>query len=81
MYILTFCFIEIRSKDNTFLFVFGNLAEYFSVIWIVFIRCFDFVLIGNMDFAEIKASVKNEKKLKIKNTNSLPAVMEVWNLD
>jgi hypothetical protein len=36
---------------------------------------------GNMDFAEIKASVKNEKKLKIKNANSLPAVMEVWNLD
>ena len=35
---------------------------------------------GNMDFAEIKASVKNEKKLKIKNANSLPAVMEVWNL-
>jgi hypothetical protein len=36
---------------------------------------------GNMDFAEIKASVKNEKKLKIKNANSLPAVMEVWNLN
>lgn len=36
---------------------------------------------GNMDFAEVKASVKNEKKLKIKNANSLPAVMEVWNLD
>jgi hypothetical protein len=35
----------------------------------------------NMDFAEIKASVKNEKKLKIKNANSLPAVMEIWNLD
>ena len=36
---------------------------------------------GNMDFAEVKASVKNEKKLKIKNANSLPAVMEVWNLN
>ena len=36
---------------------------------------------GNMDFAEIKASVKAEKKLKIKNANSLPAVMEVWKLD
>ena len=36
---------------------------------------------GNMDFAEVKASVKNEKKLKIKNANSLPAVMEVWCLD
>jgi len=35
---------------------------------------------GNMDFAEIKASVKMDKKLKIKNANSLPAVMEVWNL-
>ncbi len=35
----------------------------------------------NMDFSEIKASVKNEKKLKIKNANSLPAVLEVWNLD
>ena len=38
------------------------------------------VPMGNMDFAEIKASVKAEKKLKIKNANSLPAVMEVWNL-
>ena len=38
------------------------------------------VPMGNMGFAEIKASVKVEKKLKIKNANSLPAVMEVWNL-
>lgn len=36
---------------------------------------------GNMDFAEVKASVKTDKKLKIKNANSLPAVMEIWNLD
>lgn len=38
------------------------------------------VPMGNMDFAEVKASVKTEKKLKIKNTNSLPAVLEIWNL-
>ena len=36
---------------------------------------------GNMDFAEIKATVKTEKKLKIKNASALPAVMEVWKLD
>ncbi len=36
---------------------------------------------GNMDFAEVKATVKAEKKLKIKNANALPAVMEVWKLD
>lgn len=36
---------------------------------------------GNMDFAEIKASTKVEKKLKIKSASSLPAVMEVWKLD
>lgn len=36
---------------------------------------------GNMDFAEIKASIKVEKKLKIKSASSLPAVMEVWRLD
>ncbi len=36
---------------------------------------------GNMDFAEVKATVKTEKKLKIKNANALPAVMEVWKLD
>lgn len=38
------------------------------------------VPMGNMDFAEVKASVKTEKKLKIKNANSLPAVLEIWNL-
>ena len=36
---------------------------------------------GNMDFAEIKASTKVEKKLKIKSASSLPAAMEVWKLD
>ena len=36
---------------------------------------------GNMDIAELKASIKVEKKLKIKNASSLPVVMEVWKLD
>ena len=36
---------------------------------------------GNMDIAEIKASIKVEKKLKIKNANALPPVLEVWKLD
>lgn len=36
---------------------------------------------GNMDFSEVKATVKAEKKLKIKSANSLPAIMEIWNLD
>jgi hypothetical protein len=35
---------------------------------------------GNMDFADIKGSVKVEKKIKIKNA-SLPATLEVWKLD
>jgi hypothetical protein len=39
------------------------------------------VPMGNMDFSEIKASVKTDKKQKVKNANSLPAVMEIWNLD
>ena len=36
---------------------------------------------GNMDYTELKASVKVEKKLKIKNESSLPVAMEVWKLD
>lgn len=36
---------------------------------------------GNMDYSEIKAEMKTEKKLKIKNEGSLPGVMEVWKLD
>ena len=36
---------------------------------------------GNMDFSEIKASVKVEKKLRIKNASSLPTVLEVYKLD
>lgn len=35
---------------------------------------------GNMDFAEIKGSVKVEKKVKVKS-NALPATLEVWKLD
>lgn len=38
------------------------------------------VPMGNMDFADIKGSVKVEKKIKIKNA-SLPATLEVWKLD
>lgn len=36
---------------------------------------------GNMDFAEIKAEVKMEKKLKIKNASSLPATLTIYKLD
>jgi len=39
------------------------------------------ILMGQMDFSELKASVKLEKKLKIKNASALPAVMEVYKLD
>jgi hypothetical protein len=35
---------------------------------------------GNMDFADVKGSVKVEKKIKIKN-GSLPATLEIWKLD
>lgn len=35
---------------------------------------------GNMDFAEIKGSVKTDRKVKIKNA-SLPATLEVWKMD
>ena len=35
---------------------------------------------GNMDFADVKGSVKVEKKVKIKN-GSLPATLEVWKMD
>lgn len=35
---------------------------------------------GNMDFADVKGSVKVEKKVKIKN-GTLPATLEVWKLD
>jgi hypothetical protein len=35
---------------------------------------------GNMDFAEVKGSVKTEKKVKVKS-NALPATLEVWKLD
>lgn len=36
---------------------------------------------GNMDFAEVKAGVNVEKKLKIKNENSLPATLTIYKLD
>ena len=36
---------------------------------------------GNMDLAEVKASVNVEKKLKIKNENSLPATLTIYKLD
>jgi hypothetical protein len=36
---------------------------------------------GNMDFAEVKATVKVEKRIKIKNSSSLPATLEIWKLD
>ena len=36
---------------------------------------------GNMDFAEVIASVNVEKKLKIKNENSLPATLTIYKLD
>ena len=35
---------------------------------------------GNMDFADIKGSVKVERKMKVKAA-SLPATLEVWKLD
>lgn len=37
--------------------------------------------IGNMDFAEIKAEVKVEKKLKIKKQSDIPAVLTIYKLD
>ena len=36
---------------------------------------------GNMDFSEVKAEVKIEKKLKIKNSSSLPTVLTIYKLD
>lgn len=35
---------------------------------------------GNMDFAEVKGSVKTDKKVKVKNA-SLPATLEIWKMD
>ena len=37
--------------------------------------------IGNMDIAEVKATIKVEKKLKLKNASVLPAMLEVYKLD
>ena len=36
---------------------------------------------GSMDFAELKAEVKMEKKLKIKNASSLPTALTIYKLD
>ena len=36
---------------------------------------------GNMDFSEVKATVKVEKKLKIKNVAALPMSLEIYKLD
>jgi hypothetical protein len=38
------------------------------------------VPMGNMDFAEVKGTVKTNRKVKIKNA-SLPATLEIWKLD
>ena len=35
---------------------------------------------GNMDFADVKGSVKVEKKVKVKSS-SLPVTLEIWKLD
>ena len=39
------------------------------------------VPMGNMDYSELKAEIKTEKKLKVKNEGSLPVTMEIWKLD
>ena len=36
---------------------------------------------GNMDYTEVKAEVRQDRKLKIKNEGALPTVMEIWKLD
>lgn len=36
---------------------------------------------GSLDYSQVKAEVKVDRKLKIKNESSLPVVMEVWKLD
>ncbi|MFV0485099.1 MAG: hypothetical protein ACK5MU_02640 [Candidatus Saccharimonadales bacterium] len=36
---------------------------------------------GNMDYSELKISINHEKKLKIKNSSSLPATTEIYKLD
>ena len=36
---------------------------------------------GNMDYSELKASISHEKKLKIKNSSSLPVTTEIYKLD
>jgi len=35
---------------------------------------------GNMDFAEVKGSVKTDRKVKVK-PSTLPATLEIWKMD
>ena len=35
---------------------------------------------GNMDFAEVKGSVKTDRKVKVK-PSALPATLEIWKMD
>lgn len=37
--------------------------------------------LGTLDFSEIKGEVKVEKKLKIKNSSSLPSTLTIYKLD
>ena len=37
--------------------------------------------LGTLDFSEIKGEVKVEKRLKIKNSNSLPSTLTIYKLD
>ena len=36
---------------------------------------------GNMDFAEVKGTVKTDRRQKVKNRSALPQVLEIWKLD
>ena len=47
------------------------MAEYFSVIWIVFVRKYGFIMLGNMDFAEILKGLTQEYAFFLKETSLL----------
>ena len=36
---------------------------------------------GNMDFAEVKGTVKTDRRQKVKNRSALPQMLEIWKLD
>ena len=36
---------------------------------------------GNMDFAEVKGTVKTDRHQKVKNRSALPPVLEIWKMD